>query len=199
MTTPTAARTASNVPAPADPTDEELVRRIAEHDERALATLYSRYRPLAFALAIRVVGDAARAEDVLQDAFLSVWRKAATYAPGRGSARTWLSSIVRNRAIDVVRANRERPVQDGEELLLSIHDTAPSVFDQVAASIDGELTHRILGELPSEQRQAISMAYFSGLSHSEIATRTGLPLGTVKSRVRLGIQRMRDSMTVAAA
>lgn len=199
MTTLTAARAAHKVPVPAEPSDEELISRIAAKDEQALASLYARYRPLAFALAIRVVGDAGRAEDVLQDAFLSIWRKAETYAPGRGSARTWLSSIVRNRAIDIVRASRERPVQDDEELLLGIHDTAPSVFDQVAASIDGELTHRILGELPSEQRQAISMAFFSGLSHSEIATRTGLPLGTVKSRVRLGIQRMRDSMTIAVA
>lgn len=199
MTTLTAARAAQKPPIPAEPSDEELVRRVAAKDEEALATLYARYRPLAFALAIRVVGDAGRAEDVLQDAFLAIWRKAGTYAPGRGSARTWLSSIVRNRAIDIVRASRERPVQDGEELLLGIHDTAPSVFDQVAASIDGALTHQALGELPTEQRQAISMAYFGGLSHSEIASRTGLPLGTVKSRVRLGIQRMRDAMTVAAA
>jgi len=203
MTTLNAARAAQR-PRPSrasvsEPTDEELVRRIAAQDEAALATLYARYRPLAFALAVRVVGDAGRAEDVLQDAFLSVWRKAGTYAEGRGSARTWLSSIVRNRAIDIVRASRERAVQDDEELLLGIHDPAPAVFDQVAASLDGEMTRRALTELPSEQREAISLAYFGGLSHSEIATQTGLPLGTVKSRVRLGIQRMRDAMTMATA
>ena len=180
-------------------TDEQLLAKVAAGDEPALTTLYERYRGLAFSLALRVVGDSARAEDVVQDAFLSVWRKAASYAPGRGSARTWLSSIVRNRAIDVVRATRERAVADDEELLLGIHDPSPAVFDQVAASIDGETTRAALRELPAEQRQAVAMAYFVGLSHSEIATHTGLPLGTVKSRVRLGVQRMRDSMVMAAA
>ncbi len=183
----------------AEASDEELVRSIADRDEAALAALYTRYRPLAFALAVRVVGDGGRAEDVVQDAFLSIWRKAATYAPSRGSAKTWLSSIVRNRAIDIVRATRERAVQDDEELLLGLRDPEPPVFDQVAAALDGEVTRRVLHQLPSEQREAISLAYFGGLSHSEIASRTGLPLGTVKSRVRLGIQRMRESMVMAAA
>jgi RNA polymerase sigma-70 factor (ECF subfamily) len=184
---------------PSEASDEELVRCIADGDEAALAAFYIRYRPLAFALAVRVVRDAGRAEDVLQDAFLSVWRKAATYTPSRGSARTWLSSIVRNRAIDLVRAARERTMHDDEELLLGLHDPEPPVFDQVAAALDGKKTRSVLRELPAEQREAISLAYFGGLSHSEIASRTGLPLGTVKSRVRLGIQRMRESMVVAAA
>jgi len=202
MTTLTAARAvlpaAPALPA-AETSDEDLVRLIAGRDEAALATFYARYRQLAFAVAMRVVGDAGRAEDVLQDAFLAVWRKAATYQPGRGSARTWLSSIVRNRAIDIVRARRERPVLAQEELLLGLHDPAPAVFDQVAASLDGEVTRNALRELPDEQRQAIALAYFGGLSHSEIASHTGLPLGTVKSRVRLGIQRMRSTMTAVAA
>ncbi len=179
--------------------DEELMGWIADGDEAALAALYSRYRPLAFALAVRVVGDAGRAEDVLQDAFLSVWRKAATYTPSRGSAKTWLSSIVRNRAIDVVRASRERAVQDDEELLLGLRDPEPPVFDQVASALDGEMTRTVLRKLPTEQREAISLAYFAGLTHSEIASQTGIPLGTVKSRVRLGIQRMRESLVMAAA
>jgi len=189
----------TGAPSTGDLSDEELLRRIADRDEAALSAIYTRYRPLAFSLALRVVGDAARAEDVLQDAFLSVWRKAGTYRPGRGSARTWLSSIVRNRAIDVVRATRERAVQDDEELLLGIRDPGPAVFDQVAASLEGEMTRDALRQLPTEQRHAISLAFFAGLSHSEIATQTGLPLGTVKSRVRLGIQRMRESLVMAAA
>jgi RNA polymerase sigma-70 factor, ECF subfamily len=183
----------------AEPSDEELLQRVAAGDEPALATLYARFRPLAFALALRVVGDPARADDVLQDAFLSVWRKAGTYVLGRGSARTWLSSIVRNRAIDIVRARRERTAGDDEELLLGLHDPAPAVFDQVAASLDREVAHSALRGLPRPQREAIALAYFNGLSHAEIASQTGLPLGTVKSRVRLGIERMRASMGASAA
>ena len=179
--------------------DEQLMARIAKGDESALAALHERYRGLAFSLALRVVGDGARAEDVVQDAFWAVWRKASSYSPGRGTARTWLSSIVRNRAIDLVRATRERAVQEDEELLLGIQDPQPPVFDQVAAALDSEMTRAVLCELPMEQREAISLAYFVGLSHTEIASQTGLPLGTVKSRVRLGIQRMRESLMVGAA
>jgi RNA polymerase sigma-70 factor (ECF subfamily) len=179
--------------------DEELMLRVARRDDVALARLHERYRALAFSVAQRVVNDPARAEDVVQDAFLAVWRRAGSYATGRGSVRTWLTSVVRNRAIDVVRATRERPVGDEDASLLALEDGAPAVHDQVAASIDGEAARRALGQLPDEQRQAIALAYFAGLSHSEIADRTGLPLGTVKSRVRLGLQRMRLSLAPVAA
>ena len=195
----------SPIPAPPtrsqspDPSDEELMRRIARRDDAALAQLHDRYRALAFSVALRVVNDPARAEDVVQDAFLAVWRRAGSYAPDRGSVKTWLSSIVRNRAIDVVRATRERPVADEDGMLLALEDTAPAVHDQVVAVLDSEVTRHALGQLPNEQRQAIALAYFVGLSHSEIADRTGLPLGTVKSRVRLGLQRMRLSLGAFAA
>jgi RNA polymerase sigma-70 factor (ECF subfamily) len=179
--------------------DEDLIQRIGERDGAALAELHERYRALAFAVALRVVGDSGRAEDVVQDAFLSVWRRAGSYAAGRGSVRTWLTSIVRNRAIDVVRASREHTVEDEDQVLLALPDAGPAIHDQVAAAIDGEHTRRALDDLPHEQRQAIALAYFAGLSHSEIADRTGLPLGTVKSRVRLGIQRMRLALAPLAA
>jgi RNA polymerase sigma-70 factor (ECF subfamily) len=182
-----------------DVSDEELMLRIARRDDVALAQLHDRYRALAFAVAQRVVKDPARAEDVVQDAFLAIWRRAGSYAPGRGSVRTWLTSVVRNRAIDIVRATRERPVGEEDGMLLALEDGAPEVHDQVAASIEGEATRRALGKLPDGQRQAIALAYFAGLSHSEIADRTGLPLGTVKSRVRLGLQRMRHALTPVAA
>jgi len=199
ITIPAEAAVSPTMPPRAEASDEDLVRRIVRRDEAALAALYARYRPLAFSQAIRVVGDAALAEDVLQDAFLSIWRKAHTYRPGRGSVRTWVSSIVRNRAIDIVRARRERAVADDEELLLGIRDPGPAVVDQVVATIEGEVTRSALRTLPTEQREAVSLAFLGGLSHSEIAERTGLPLGTVKSRVRLGIQRMRQSMVPVAA
>lgn len=178
------------------PTDAELLAGIARHDETSLATLYDRYHRLAFSLALRVVNDRGRAEDVVQDAFLSVWRKAGSFTEGRGSAKTWLTSIVRNRAIDLVRARRESDADD-EAVLLSIRDRSPSVLEQVTASLDREAVRAAIAGLPSEQRSAIAMAYFEGLSHSEIAEASGLPLGTVKSRIRLGMARLKDALLVA--
>ena len=171
-------------------TDAELLAAIAVRDETALATLYDRYHVLAFSLALRVVNDRGRAEDVVQDAFLSIWRKAASYAVGRGSVKTWLASIVRNRAIDIVRARRESDADD-EAVLLALRDPGPGVLEEVTASLDRSTIRDAVVQLPDEQRQAIVMAYFEGRSHSEIAELTGLPLGTVKSRIRLGMHRLR--------
>jgi RNA polymerase sigma-70 factor (ECF subfamily) len=171
--------------------DQELLAGVARRDEASLAALYDRYHLLAFSLALRVVNDRGRAEDVVQEAFLAVWRKAGTYAEGRGSVKTWLTSIVRNRAIDLVRARRESD-RDDEATLLALRDQAPSVLEQVTARLDREQLLALVSRLPAEQRRAIAMAYFEGLSHSEIADATGIPLGTVKSRVRLGMHRLRD-------
>jgi RNA polymerase sigma-70 factor, ECF subfamily len=171
--------------------DAELLDGIARRDGASLAALYDRYHVLAFSLALRVVHDRGRAEDVVQDAFLAVWRKAASYAEGRGSVRTWLTSIVRNRAIDLVRARRESDGDD-EAVLLAIQDGTPSVIEQVTASLDRDAIRAAMAELPCEQRQAVTMAYFEGRSHTEIAELTGLPLGTVKSRIRLAMHRLRD-------
>jgi RNA polymerase sigma-70 factor (ECF subfamily) len=173
-----------------EPTDAQLLEGIAHGDEAGLAALYDRYHLLSFSLALRVVNDRGRAEDVVQDAFLSVWRKAGSYVAGRGSVKTWLTSIVRNRAIDLVRARRESDGDD-EAVLLALRDPRPGVVEQVTASLDRQTIRTAIGELPLEQRQAIAMAYFEGLSHSEIADATGLPLGTVKSRIRLGMHRLR--------
>lgn len=173
--------------------DEELIERIQRGEQASLTALYDRHRSLAYALALRVVRDPQRAEDVVQDAFLSVWRKAASYALSRGSVRTWLGSIVRNRAIDVVRASRERTLPDAAPLL-GIVDPRPAVDDEVAVRFDGERVRSAILGLPDDQRQAISLAFYSGLSHSEIADETGIPLGTVKSRIRLGMQRLRSTL-----
>ncbi len=176
--------------------DQELLAGVARRDEASLAALYDRYHLLAFSLALRVVNDRGRAEDVVQEAFLAVWRKAGTYAEGRGSVKTWLTSIVRNRAIDLVRARRESD-RDDETTLLALRDQAPSVLEQVTARLDSETLRTFVERLPLEQRRAIAMAYFEGLSHSEIAEATGIPLGTVKSRVRLGMHRLRDLIVEA--
>jgi RNA polymerase sigma-70 factor (ECF subfamily) len=178
------------------PTDAQLLEGIAQRDESSLAALYDRYHLLAFSLALRVVNDRGRAEDVVQDAFLSVWRKAGSYVEGRGSVKTWLTSIVRNRAIDLVRAKRESD-SDDEAVLLAIRDPRPSVIEQVTATLDRDVIRGAIGELPLEQRQAIAMAYFEGRSHSEISDATGLPLGTVKSRIRLGMHRLRGVLLEA--
>ena len=178
------------------PTDAQLLDGIARRDESSLAALYDRYHLLAFSLALRVVNDRGRAEDVVQDAYLSVWRKAGSYVEGRGSVKTWLTSIVRNRAIDLVRARRESD-SDDEAVLLAIRDPRPSVIEQVTATLDRDVIRGAIGELPLEQRQAIAMAYFEGLSHSEISDATGLPLGTVKSRIRLGMHRLRGLLLEA--
>jgi RNA polymerase sigma-70 factor, ECF subfamily len=171
-------------------TDAELLEGIAHRDEACLAALYDRYHVLAFSLALRVVRDRGRAEDVVQDAFLSVWRKGASYTMGRGSVKTWLTSIVRNRAIDLVRARRESDADD-DAVLQALRDPRPSVVEQVTAALDRDTVRAVIGELSIEQRQAIVMAYFEGRSHSEIAEVTGLPLGTVKSRIRLAMHRLR--------
>ena len=185
------------MPAPSTPavtrTDLDLVQAIANQDAASLAELYDRYRGLAYAIALRVVRDQQRAEDVVQDAFLSVWRKAGSFTAGRGSVRTWLTSVVRNRAIDVVRARRESAADD-EPTLLAIRDPRPPVEEQVVRALDGELLRSAMAELPEEQRHAIGLAFFGGRSHAEIAAATNLPLGTVKSRIRLGMHRLRDGL-----
>lgn len=178
-------------------TDAELLEGVARRDESSLAALYDRYHLLAFSLALRVVNDRGRAEDVVQDAFLAVWRKAASYAEARGSVKTWLTSIVRNRAIDVVRARRESDGDD-EAVLLALRDPRPGVVEQVTASLDRQTVRTAIAQLPLEQRQAIAMAYFEGLSHSEISDATGLPLGTVKSRIRLGMHRLKAALVDVA-
>jgi RNA polymerase sigma-70 factor (ECF subfamily) len=174
--------------------DETLLQHIGAGDEASLAILHERYRLFAHALAVRVLGDGARAEDVVQDAFLAVWRRAPTYAPERGSVRTWLATIIRNRAIDLVRSPRERIARsqrDDAEQLESVVDPAPPVLDEVVEALERDLVRAAVDGLPDEQRSAIGLAFFRGLSHSEISAHTGVPLGTVKSRIRLGMQRLR--------
>jgi RNA polymerase sigma-70 factor (ECF subfamily) len=174
-------------------TDDELLAGVAAGEEAALAELYDRYHLLAFSLALRVLRDRARAEDVVQDAFLAVWRKAPSFAAARGSVKTWLAAIVRNRAIDVVRARRESDADD-EAVLLALRDTSPAVEEQVTASLDRQTVRAAMDRLPAEQRRVVELAYFEGLSHSEIAEMTALPLGTVKGRIRLAMQRLRAEL-----
>lgn len=175
--------------------DEDLLAALGRGDADALGLLYDRYRRLAMAVAYRILGDTAAAEDVLQDAFVQVWRNHGSFRPDRGSVRSWLLPIVRNAAIDrhrgrEGRARQDRPIDEIEFLLGEDDDPHQHA---VAAFQADQLRAAMLG-LPDEQREAILLAFFDGLTHQEIAERTGVPLGTVKGRMRLGLRKMRQQL-----
>lgn len=166
--------------------------QVAGGDADALGELYDHYGRVVFGLIYRMVGSPESAEEVVQNAFHSVWRQAAAYRPERGSVRTWLLAIARNAAIDWRRSKGNRLGRETviEESLMLVEDLR--VEDRVIASLRAERVRAAVESLPREQREALSLAFWSGLSQSEIAKRTGAPLGTVKSRVRLGMARLRE-------
>jgi len=182
----------------ADETDEALLARVAGADPEALSELYERYRTVTYSLALRITKDSAAAEDVIQDAFLGVWRNASRYAAARGSVRTWILAIVHHRAIDAVR--RRRPMSELPEPEAPAPPTlvVPDVWPEVAGRLDRDTVTSALASLPKLQREALELAYFGGLTQAEIATRTRAPLGTVKSRVRLGLLAMRKAIEEGA-
>lgn len=183
---------APGYPGRREPDDLALIAAIADGDAAALDQLYARYRPAALAVAYSVLRDATTAEDILHDAFLSVWRSAASYRPERGSLRSWLMTIARNAAIDHLRA-RKPLVQPTLEI--DRYERLDHATEDVPAIVEGALAAgRLRGAvraLPAAQRDAVELAFYSGLTHGEIAARTGLPLGTVKGRLRLGMRRLR--------
>ncbi len=186
-------QTTSETPTPDGSSDEAVLAAIQQRDDAALGMLYDRYGRLAFGLAYRILGEPGVAEDVVQEAFLSVWRRASSFQAGRGSARAWLMSIVHNAAIDRRRGRYRREQTDVQldDVAYRLETDTDDMFAVVAEGIAAEQVRAALDELPPEQRQAIEMAYFSGLTHQEIAERTGTPLGTVKSRMRLGLKKLR--------
>ncbi len=159
-----------------------------------LEALYDAHHRQAIGLAYRILGDLGEAEEVVQEAFLSAWRSGHTYDPSRGSAHAWLLSMVRNRSIDVLRARRRRPVQPLAEGVDP--PDATDVPAQAASNLDAASARAALDTLPPEQKQVIELAYFGGLSHTEIATQLAAPIGTVKGRIRLGLDRLRLAMGV---
>ena len=180
-----------------DDADRLLVERLARGDAAALAELYDRHGRTVFSLAVRILSDQGEAEDLTQDVFTIAWRNAARYDPSRGAVAAWLLITARTRAIDRLRARRVRPAgatEDDVRRLDAIPDAAPSVEWIVA---DRQMAGRVrdaLAVLPADQRLALELAYFEGLSHSEIGERTGTPLGTIKSRIRTGLARLREAM-----
>jgi len=178
--------------------DLELVRRMAAGDEAALGALYDRYSPLLHSVVLRIVGDPDDAEEVLEDAFWQAWRQAGRYEESRGGISTWLVMIARSRAVDRVRARRrfrEERLEELSDAPMDVADeSAPSPFDAAGSDELRRIVGRAVAALPAEQRQAVELAYFRGLSQSEIAQATGQPLGTVKTRARLALQKLREAL-----
>ena len=174
--------------------DEALLQGVVTQDVHALEALYDRYGNLAFSLALRLTGSRETAEDVVQEAFLSAWRRADTFRSERGSVRAWLMQIAHNRAIDSLRAKMARaPVTPLDDDIQVAGDD--DIWSEVELRLDRQAIMTALQGLPAEQRESIRLAYFAGLSYPEIAQRLSVPLGTVKSRMRLGIEKLRTLMS----
>ncbi|HYP51756.1 MAG TPA: sigma-70 family RNA polymerase sigma factor [Pyrinomonadaceae bacterium] len=171
--------------------DADLLRAVARGDEESLAAIYDRYRTILFGLLFRILGNRAEAEDVLQEVFVQVWQRARDFDENRGKAFTWLVTLARSRAIDRLRSlgSRSRTIEAATK------ESADAVGDAIEDAINnerGEVVRAALKELPEEQRAALLMAYFDGFSQSEIAERTNTPLGTVKTRMRTGMTKLRE-------
>lgn len=180
--------------------DVALLRRMAAGDEGALGALYDRWHPLVHGVVMRILRSADEAEDVVEEAFWQAWRQAPRYEATRGTVQTWLLTIARSRALDRVRTlerRREDPIETE-----SGNQVAAMVSDDAGPALNAEAEERrriivsALAELPAEQREAVELGYFAGLSQSEIADRTGQPLGTVKTRMRLAMQKLRGRLTI---
>jgi RNA polymerase sigma-70 factor (ECF subfamily) len=174
--------------------DEDLMQLVHDGEARAFDVIFDRHAGAAFSLAYRMCGRRAVAEDVVQDAFLSLWRTGSRYDHSRGSVRSWVLSVVHNRAIDAFRrevVKESRDVRD--DRIAEGMPSAQRTDTEVERRDEAQLVRRALGELPSEQRQVIELAYFSGFTHTQIAEMLDLPAGTVKGRMRLGLTKLRTA------
>ena len=175
--------------------DEEVMQLVGEGDPRAFELIYDRHGGAAFSLAYRMVGTRVTAEDITQEAFLSIWRSRLRYDQSRGSVRTWVLGIVHNRAIDALRRGavndrRRETVEAVEERYAAVERTEV----EAARRDEARSVRSALHSLPDEQRRAIELAYFGGFSHSQIAEMIGEPIGTVKGRMRLGLDKLRRQL-----
>ena len=180
-----------------EPSDEALLNAIAGGAVWAMESLYQRYSRILYSLAYRMVADHQVAEDLLQDAFLVVWRRATTYSPQTGAARSWLISILHHRTIDYLRKVRRRSTileTSLEEIELNESIAYPDTWDEAWQSVKSSHVRAALMNIPTEQRLVIDLAYFQGWSHREIAEGTQIPLGTVKARMRLGLLHLKKTL-----
>jgi len=169
--------------------DAALIARLRAGEQEAMAELYDRYAPVVYSVALRVLADTGAAEDILQDVFMQLWRNPAAFDATRGSLAPWLAVIARHRAIDVLR--KRRPESDLEDVVVSVDAGLDSATERRQAL---EKIRAALANMPAPQRQALEMAFFEGLTHVEIAARTGEPLGTVKTRIRAALLALRKSL-----
>jgi RNA polymerase sigma-70 factor (ECF subfamily) len=178
--------------------DEELMALVRRADADAFAIVYERHATAAFSLAYRMVGKRSAAEDVVQEAFLALWRSSGRYDPVRGSVRTWVLGIVHHRAIDALRRSighdRRRASDEGLEERFEARERTDV---EVARRDEAETVRSALRGLPADQARVIELAYFGGFTHTEIAKLLGQPLGTVKGRMRLGLAKLRDGLETA--
>jgi RNA polymerase sigma-70 factor, ECF subfamily len=168
------------------PTDATLVMRIRARDEAALAAIYDRYAGLVHGVALRILQERTAAEDVLQDVFLRLWRRPEAFDSARGALAPWLAVIARNRALDHLR--QLPPAGDFEQVVASVPGEVGTTAEAAATL---SKVREVLATIPAEQREALEMAFFDGLSHSEIANKTGVPLGTIKGRIRAAVAALR--------
>lgn len=178
----------------ADDADQAVLARVADGQLDALQDLYDTYRTMAYSIALRITADASQAEDVVQDAFLGAWRNAGRYVAGRGSVKTWLLSIVHHRAVDAVRRRRPTTELPEADTVPPTSLTLPDIWPEVAGNLERAEIAAAIATLSDVQREAIELAYFNGLTQQEIAARTDTPLGTVKSRIRLGLLALRRAL-----
>lgn len=180
--------------------DEELMELVAARNAAAFEVVLDRHGGVAFSLAQRICGQPQLAEEAVQDAFLALWRQGARYDADLGTPRTFLLGIVRNRAIDLIRARttRERRISPGEQIPEAKLASGKLTHDEAVRRDEARSIRGALAGLPDEQRQVIELAYFGGLTHTEIAQRLSLPPGTVKGRMRLGLARLRANLSELA-
>ena len=180
--------------------DEELMELLLEGDPRAFEAIYDRHGKAAFSLAYRIVGDRTSAEDVVQEAFLSIWRSRVRYQRDRGSVRTWILGIVHHRGIDGLRRNTVHQKRRASAERLEDWKEAPERTDlQAIQSEEARSVRRALSTLPEPQGRVIQLAYFGGFTHTQIAEMLDEPLGTVKGRMRLGLEKLRTTLTEEVA
>ena len=179
--------------------DRRLVERVKSGDTDALGLLYDRYAPIALAVAQRMVGDRSTAEDLVHDAFVAVWQKIARFDASRGTVRSWVLTIVRNRAIDRLRSSRVRLETDDPDEMPALTTGSDPTADEAGGNLSAAQLRAAIDELPPEQRQAVELAYFGGRTYREIAVITGVPQGTANGRLRLALGKLREALAMTDA
>lgn len=176
--------------------DDDLLALVAAGNERAFGVLYDRHSTVAYSLALRLLGNRGAAEDLVQEAFLAIWRGAGAFSPDRGGVRTWVLSIVHHRGVDRLRSQAAATRRDEAMRMEAIvnEDHSDLTSDEALTRVQATAVQRALDELPPDQVQVLRLAYFGGFTHHEIADILGLPLGTVKSRLRLALTRLRQNL-----